>query len=153
MFDRFLLASQEEKRIMASRKVQAVFEEPLSNFVSFLDAKEFKTEIRCQWTNDRLVVDFDDLNRILDNIASNIIKYADAAKPVLIETSKKEQYFVLRFSNAIASRQPTASSSKVGVVNIIKMMENNGGKCLVEMDENNYAIELDFILEEQESGS
>ncbi len=153
LFDRFLLASRQEKKITASRKVRAVFEEPLSNFICFLEAKEFKIEISCQWPDERLIFDFDDLNRILDNIASNIIKYADVTKPVIIDAVKKEQYFIIRFSNAIAAEQSSTSSSKVGVVNIIKMMENNGGKCLVEMDENNYTIELDFILKEQEDGS
>lgn len=110
----------------------------------YLTQHDFNVETKIQWPNANVSLMFDYVNRILDNVSSNIIKYADAQKTVTISLLHQEGWLVLQFSNEIVNKEKGMDSTGVGVQNICTMMEEMGCKCLVNQNNQNYVLELWF---------
>ena len=88
------------------------------------------------------------INRIMDNIVSNIEKYADKSMPVRAEVVYTEEYGGLAFQNGTAcdarDRRKTEGSTNIGLHNVEKMMKNMNGYCGVKQTENIFEITLMF---------
>ena len=83
-----------------------------------------------EWEKGRVQISGDYLIRIMDNITSNIIKYADAAFPVRISSAKTPIGFI--FENHVRFLEEKTESTEIGIQNIKSMMEKMGGKCIEE---------------------
>ena len=88
------------------------------------------------------------INRIMDNIVSNIEKYADKSMPVRTEVVYTEEYGGLAFQNGTAcdarDRRKTEGSTNIGLHNVEKMMKNMNGYCGIEQTERTFEILLMF---------
>ena len=67
------------------------------------------------------------LKRVLDNLLSNIKKYADPEKPVDVVSSLKDGVLALRISNAVAKLHTRKESTKIGLRTCEKIMRALGG--------------------------
>ena len=144
LFQRFLLSEEEKLLPNPVQKARFFFEDMLSDMSGYLSQQEFNVITTIQWPNVCVSLLFDYVNRILDNVSSNIIKYADEKKTVTISLLHQEGWLVLQFSNEIANKEKGMDSTGVGVQNICTMMEEMGGKCLVNQNNQNYVLELWF---------
>lgn len=68
------------------------------------------------------------LKRVLDNIVSNIKKYADRAEPVMIVSELKDGELSVCVSNAIAKAAPRVESTKIGLRTCEKIMQAMSGR-------------------------
>ena len=69
------------------------------------------------------------LKRVVDNLESNIIKYADAAEPVVISAQADGGSITLRFQNRVAAEQPSAvESNHVGLRTCGAILNLLGGR-------------------------
>lgn len=69
------------------------------------------------------------LKRVVDNLESNIIKYADPAEPVWIEARRDGGKLILRFENRVAAVRPDAvESNHVGLRTCSAIMNLLGGR-------------------------
>lgn len=84
------------------------------------------------WPEMKVQVSGDYLGRIVDNITSNVTKYADKAYPVVLTVGQIDHYLSLRFANQTRQDVDKVSGTHVGVENIRIMMEKMGGQCQVE---------------------
>ena len=144
LFQRFLLSEEEKLPPNPVQKARFFFEDMLSDMSCYLTQHDFNVETKIQWPNANVSLMFDYVNRILDNVSSNIIKYADAQKTVTISLLHQEGWLVLQFSNEIVNKEKGMDSTGVGVQNICTMMEEMGCKCLVNQNNQNYVLELWF---------
>ena len=84
----------------------------------------------------------------MDNIVSNIEKYADKSMPVRIETIYTEKYGGLVFRNGTVrdagDRRMTEGSTNIGLHNVEKMMKNMSGYCRVKQTECIFELSLMF---------
>ena len=110
-----------------------------------LSQKEFNVEVNLEWWNAEISIRFDFLERIMDNITSNILKYADAEAPILIKTSYTPTTIAVIFSNKIKTSDETAESAKVGVTNICLMMDKMG-RCEINESADVYETKLIFDI-------
>ena len=83
------------------------------------------------------------IRRILDNITSNILKYADPAYPVSV-TFVREEDAGLAFANVTLSDTDSVESTKVGLVSIQTMMEKMHADSRAESDGRRFCITLLF---------
>lgn len=67
----------------------------------------------------------------MDNIASNIIKYADENFPIGISFIDNNDWVGIRFWNYIRSEEKDVESTGIGIQSVRNMMQKMGGKCKV----------------------
>ena len=125
----------------------------LSETCGYLEQRGFLTELNLQWMDSRICYNADYLVRIMDNIMSNIVKYAAPQFPVMISLAGKEDEIVLKFQNKIPVRRESAEGTGIGIQSISAMMKEMGGRCRSECRERNYIIELMFPLIKSEENT
>lgn len=84
------------------------------------------------------------IRRILDNITSNILKYADPAYPVSVTFVREEDDAGLAFANVTLADTDSVESTKVGLVSIQTMMEKMHADSRAESDGRRFCITLLF---------
>ncbi len=101
---------------------------------------------RLQWNGCRIRINQEYISRILDNITSNILKYARQDAPVQIGTVKAEEEEAagIYFENRIEKDVDDRESTKIGIQSVEKMMQKMGGYCQVEKEEELFKITLWF---------
>ena len=63
----------------------------------------------------------------MDNLLSNIIKYADKSVPVRLLFFCKDGKFSVELYNKIVKHRKTGDSSHIGIENVNSLMERMGG--------------------------
>ena len=89
-----------------------------------------------------LTVDPMYLKRVLDNLVSNIKKYADREQPVRFLSSCAGGRLHLRVENAVARRMERVESTKIGLRTCEKILTHMGGSFHAERTGAQYAAEL-----------
>ena len=87
------------------------------------------------------------LKRVLDNLQSNIRKYADPAFPVVALSELRGGTLTLTLSNTIAAAQNRKESTKIGLRTCEKIMSALGGTFGVTNDGTHFAAELTLPAE------
>ena len=82
------------------------------------------------------------LKRVLDNLQSNIRKYADPAKPVAVLSELRDDTLTLTVSNAIAAARMRKESTKIGLRTCEKIMSSLCGGFTVRNDGEHFAAEM-----------
>ena len=87
------------------------------------------------------------IKRLMDNISSNLIKYADPVVPLLIETIRSDDGIGIAFQNAIKMQAVKPESTHISLSNMRTMMEKMDGKCLVFQTTSTFRVELLFPVQ------
>ena len=87
------------------------------------------------------------LKRVLDNLQSNVRKYADPAFPVVALSELRGGTLTLTLSNTIAAAQNRKESTKIGLRTCEKIMSALGGTFSVTNDGTHFAAELTLPAE------
>ncbi len=86
--------------------------------------------------------DVEELRRIFDNLASNVLKYADTAVPVGLEIGQRDSRIVIRQSNEKAAVPNIAESRGIGLQSIRRIAESYGGSINITEDTTTFNIEI-----------
>ena len=82
------------------------------------------------------------LKRVLDNLVSNIKKYADREMPVVFLTEKKDDAVTVTVSNGVSGRRSGTESTKIGLRTCEKILSALGGEFSTARDETHFAAEF-----------
>ena len=88
------------------------------------------------------------LKRVLDNLVSNIKKYADAAKPVEVVSEYEGGRLTLRVTNAVATLYARKESTKIGLRTCEKILSALGGAFSTESGGERFTAILTLPAEE-----
>ena len=86
------------------------------------------------------------LKRVIDNLVSNIKKYADRMKPVVLLTERKADRISVTVSNSISSRGAGTESTRIGLRTCEKILKALGGSFATVRDENHFAVEFSLPM-------
>ena len=86
--------------------------------------------------------DLRELQRIFDNLVSNIQKYADPARPVVFRLALEDGSLVISQENGKGTRQSPAESHQMGLNSIRRIAHSYGGTVEVREDERDFAISV-----------
>lgn len=126
------------------------FYDPLSEMVDYLDQIGFQVTCDLEWPQVRVVVIDFYLRRILDNIASNLKKYADNTEPVSIRLIQHGNFVGFRFRNRKKS-DSSAAGTQVGLKNLQTMMCQISGRSEVTTTNTHFEIRLLFCIMQEQS--
>ena len=116
-------------------------------------AAEFEEELEGQFSVDlnfshcpafSARLDVQELRRIFDNLASNVGKYADPAKPVTLAVTLEDNALVIRQTNAVLPCKEHTESYGIGLNSIRRIAQGYGGSVSVEENERQFCISVIF---------
>ena len=84
--------------------------------------------------------DVHELQRIFDNLASNVRKYADEKAPVVLQVSNKEGRICIHQLNTCKNLTTPVESTRIGIDSIRKIANQYGGTVKVSKDEQIFSI-------------
>ena len=94
-----------------------------------LSQQSFDVELRTVGElSGKLKVDLGHMRRIFDNLFSNVSKYADRSKPVIIVQKVVEGELQITLTNFVASQSPRAESNRIGLQTCQKLLQAMGGE-------------------------
>ena len=157
IFEYALITEETKAELGEPQTLRELFYDPLSEMTAYLGERGYMVELRPDTGSGserrQIRVNEEYINRIMDNIVSNIEKYADKSMPVRIETIYTEEYGGLAFRNGIScsmeDRRKTEGSTNIGLHNVEKMMKKMNGYFRVKQTENIFEITLIFPWEKE----
>ena len=152
IFEYALITEETKAELGEPQTLRELFYDPLSEMTAYLGERGYTVELRPDTGSGserrQIRVNEEYINRIMDNIVSNIEKYADKSMPVRIETIYTEKYGGLVFQNGTVrdagDRRMTEGSTNIGLHNVEKMMKNMSGYCRVKQTECIFELSLMF---------
>ncbi|MCM1227229.1 MAG: HAMP domain-containing histidine kinase [Clostridium sp.] len=128
-----------------------LFAQLLSEYSDFLESSGFSVNFNMpQIEAFKVTVDASYLARILDNLASNIRKYASREYNVEISLLLENNIVCVRFSNVIrADDGKMLDSSNIGIYSAKNMAEMLGGKLNIAVDDDAYSAELKLKISDK----
>lgn len=116
----------------------------LSDMCGYLEEQGIKVKVNFSWEEGSVYICEEYIVRILGNIASNIIKYADAQASVLVWDGYYADKMCITFENECNNKGSSEDSYSVGIKNVKMMMEEMGGGCEVSENQKHFRICLWF---------
>lgn len=123
---------------------EQAFDKWVMKMTKELEDAGFSVDQSRHWNPESVCVCQEYLERIADNIVSNIIKYADSEEPVLIRTTNSGSQCGFFFSNGCGVDLEKADSHGVGLESIREMMMRMNGSCYIEQTNDRFELTLLF---------
>ncbi len=92
-------------------------------------------------------------SRVIDNIFSNIVKYADPEKEIIIEARKKGDCVEISFENKTRKDKIIPESNRIGLKTCSKIMEQMGGELSVAETSDSFAVTVKLMTEAHNDSS
>ena len=125
-------------------RFSAILEEPLTDLIDHLQQRGFLCRLELGSDDPLLTVRSQYVRRILDNVTSNILKYADPQQEIRIRFVQEADKAGLTFRNGTLPVPPSAESTKVGLTSMETMMDKMHGVFRVEQGSGWFRVTLLF---------
>lgn len=127
MFQYFLVFGKREIQLtFASYPAESVIHHMLDEHIILLSESGYKFENSFELSGGDICVDMTYFGRVIDNVFSNLNKYAEKSTPVTVRTYSDGKKIIVEVSNGISSN--IAESSEIGIKTCTKIMEQMGGE-------------------------
>ena len=147
LFEYFLVYGREEKGLQLQKIPSVELAEDLCNG-QFFDWQDHGGTIRCQIGNLEgfVQVDSEYMQRVMDNLISNLKKYGDPQFPLEIEAKEQLDMLHIQVTNHIRDRKDHPESTQIGLKICRKIMENHGGSFTWKQEKDEFMITIMFPL-------
>ncbi len=118
----------------------------LSEAVAYLTGLGFEFEFFLYWPDEKIINYPPYMKRIMDNISSNLSKYASHDSKIRIESGHKNQQIYISFQNTISETAGINEGTHIGIASIKNMMKTMNGKCEITQNGSIYTLELSWPI-------
>lgn len=87
------------------------------------------------------------MQRVLNNLISNLGKYADKEKPIEVSANIEQQFMVLRLRNAVSEDLESHESTKIGLITCERIMRLHHGEFQKFEMEGEFTVKLVIPME------
>ena len=145
LFDFFLINSENPMKLEEPENVEYALGEYLSELCGLLEMDGYHVSIeKLYWEPVQIQICTDFAGRIIDNLVSNIKKYAHPDLPVFLISEYTKTSACITIQNTIAVPDQFVHGTGIGVKNIHAMMHQMNGLCQVNIESDSYSITLKF---------
>ena len=128
LFEYFLVyATEWEPAQMEIMEADPLFQQILEDYAYALECKGMKVELYFVPTGAKLAVNLDLLQRALDNLYSNLQKYADPTERIQISYEKKGDKICVSMQNGVRSDGNQIQSTGIGLNTCRRVITQLGG--------------------------
>jgi len=148
LFSYFLAyATEWETADMETVDADRLFHQILSDYAYALESKGMNVEMDFAQTSSHISANTQLLQRALDNLYSNLLKYADPKEPILISYNRKEQSVLLSISNSIRSEQLKADSTSIGLITCRRIIQYHKGHFTAAENNNRFHVTVSIPIQ------
>ncbi|MBE6584122.1 MAG: HAMP domain-containing histidine kinase [Ruminococcaceae bacterium] len=148
MFSYFLVFG---KKDVGLKKQSVAVEKEISNMIAehvfLLREKGYVIECPEDFDGATVCVDVMYISRVIDNIFSNIAKYADPACKITVDTHITNEFAKIRFTNRIRTDKNIPESNRIGLKTCSKIMEQMGGELILEETKDTFCVTVQLTVE------
>ena len=144
IFEYSLVSGIQEIDLEPPRPVQDVFHDALSEMVAYLGQHGFVFSLDLAWPDRQIAVYPQYIKRLMDNLISNITKYAAPSAPVRIAVKDEGEDVCLSFANEIRPDSSQEDSNRIGLSNMRAMMGRMEGQLQVCSENGTFVVTLCF---------
>ena len=139
-----IINKEQKVELNEPETVQSIFVDAVSELMICLEQYGYQCQFDGHFPEIYIAVHHPFIRRLMDNINSNIIKYAEVSEPVFIRTDYREPNFSLSFDNSVKKNAPSTDSTQIGMTVMKSMMEKMGGRLAVERLSGRFCVTLIF---------
>lgn len=123
---------------------ECVFYDLFSETCAYLEQRGFSVDFLAEWKPCKVRISTEYVMRIMDNITSNIIKYADVNFPITIKNIEENDKIGFVIENKICTTNEKVESYGIGIQSIKNMMIKMKGECITKTAGSDFQITLLF---------
>jgi Signal transduction histidine kinase len=143
LFEYSLMAG-EEVQLEETETCETLFYDLFSETCSYLAQQGFEVLFQVEWPQSRIRISTDYVMRIMDNLTSNIVKYADPSMPVVISAVEEGNMTGFLFENRVKKLEEETESNGIGIQSVKNMMLKMRGKCMAVQEGERFQILILF---------
>lgn len=147
LFEYFIVYGKEEEKpevqeVNAAEFLGQIVEESLFD----LESEGFQVRRSSDEIDCHLMVDVGLARRVFGNIFSNLLKYGDRTRSVVVEYREREGGLSIYLANFVNQNAGKTESSGIGLKTCGKIMESHGGEFLYGRDGEQFWVEICFPI-------
>lgn len=148
LFEYFLVYGIEEKGLQFQKISCEELTEDLCNG-QFYDWQDHGGVIACRIgaLKGFVKVDSEYMQRVMDNMISNLKKYGDPAYPLEIQAEERLDMLHIQVTNHIRDRKDHPESTQIGLKTCRKILEGHGGIFSWKQEQEQFCVELILPLD------
>lgn len=140
----FVYATEWETVEMELTEADTLFQQILEDYADSLESKDLNVELSFLPTSGWIMANTDLLQRALDNLYSNLQKYADPKDTIWISYKKQEDMVFLSIHNGIDPNHGKKESSGIGLNTCRQIITKMGGFFSAEGDGDRFVVTINL---------
>lgn len=142
----FVYSSEYEELDLEPLDADTLFGQILTEYILSLESQGFVVNTNFCSVNGTVNVKIEMLQRIFDNIYSNLLKYADKSKKLNISVFKEDNFLILKMSNTVSPERNENESTNIGLNTCRRIMEYHNGSFEANEKDGIFEVVLKFML-------
>lgn len=150
LFEYFLIYGEDRKRLeVESIPAYALVMDLMENQFLGLEEEGFHIDFinRIDESSGNCMMNSQYMQRVLNNILSNLEKYADKAVPIEVSAAKEQSYLIIRVRNRICENLDRHESTRIGLITCERIMKLHHGEFRKFETDDEFTVKLTIPME------
>lgn len=154
LFGYFLAYATEWEPVdMETVDADELFHQILGDYAYALESKGMNVETDFAQTSTKISINMDLLQRALDNLYSNLLKYANPEETIWISYKRKGQNLLLSISNGIRAEEEKAESTSIGLITCRRIIEYHKGHFAAAENGDSFHVTVSLPIQNEQNNT